>query len=66
MRIIDAAGCVAAFCGRPELSDEELDFLLWERTPFPVSGWQLTVDHLVEELGVPPVPYGAALLEALS
>lgn len=45
----DAAGTVGAFCGEEELSDELLDYLLWERTPFPVCGWQETVDALVTE-----------------
>jgi hypothetical protein len=45
----DAAGTVAAFCGHEEMPDEVLDYLLWERTPFPVCGWQETVDALVRE-----------------
>jgi hypothetical protein len=47
----DAAGAVAAFCGHEQIRDEVLDFLLWERTPFPVCDWQETVDALVRELG---------------
>lgn len=50
MTWLDMAGCVAAFCGHEDLTNEELDFLLWERTPFPFCPLQMTVDALVAEL----------------
>lgn len=53
MKAIDAAGCVAAFCGHPELSDYDLEFLLWERTPFPVCSWDEVVDALVRDFTSP-------------
>lgn len=49
---LDAAGRVAAF-GYEEMSDEELDILLWEYTPFPLSTWQETIDAIVRVLEDP-------------
>lgn len=37
---------IAAEYGRAEISDEEIDFLLWERTPWPIGGWDSTVAAL--------------------
>ena len=44
------AGTVAAYMGHENMPDEVLDFLLWERTPFPFCDLQETVDALVKEL----------------
>jgi hypothetical protein len=49
----DCAGTVAAFVGHEDAPDELLDLLLWERTAFPFSDWQTTVDQLVAALEAP-------------
>ena len=48
LTVRDAVRQLAEAHGHPGLADEEIDFLLQERTAFPMGGWDLVASQLVE------------------
>lgn len=49
----DLVRAVAAGAGLPEPSDDECDFILWERTPFPfgtMSQWLDKIEGVVKQM----------------
>jgi hypothetical protein len=54
LSVLDVAWRIACEFDRPDITDDELEWLLWERTAYPTSSWAHVATQLRDALKATP------------